>query len=61
MTRTTIIIEEDATPSKRGNTLFLGIAQRNPGVIKVTISQDRYAQRAKMPSLIPVEGVEVAS
>jgi hypothetical protein len=59
MQRTTIIIEEDSTPSQRGNMLFLGIARRGPGVCRVTISQDRYEQRAKRPSLVPAEGVEV--
>jgi hypothetical protein len=40
--------------------LFLGIARRGPGVCRVTISQDRYEQRAR-PMLVQADGIEVAS
>ena len=60
MQRTTITVETDDTPSQRGNMLFLCIIRRGPGICRVTISQDRYEQRAR-PMLVQAEGIEVAS
>jgi hypothetical protein len=59
MQRTTIIIEEDATPSQWGHALCLGIVQRGHGTCRVTISRDRLDKRIKHPSLVPAEGIEV--
>lgn len=49
MQRTTITVETDDTPSQRG-----------PGTCRVTISQDRYEQRAR-PMLAQAKGIEAAS
>jgi hypothetical protein len=60
MQRTMITVETDDTPSKHGHALFVGIARRGPGICRVTISRDRYEQRAR-PMLVQAEGIEVAS